>query len=58
MLSMKYKVRRNDTSAIRDLASIIRPREGGVGYAVRQVSAPKTVFLFRRETYLRNGGDK
>ena len=52
MLSMKYKVRRNDTSATRDLASNYPPAR--VASATRFVSFPRLRrFPVRRETYLR-----
>jgi hypothetical protein len=51
MLSMKYKVRRNDTSATADLASIYPPER--VASATRFVSFPRVdgFRLYRRETY-------
>lgn len=52
MLSMKYKVRRNDTSAIRDLGSIIRPR-GWRRLRGSSAFRAQDGFLFCRETHLK-----
>src|ERR1700694_3562738 len=51
MLFMKYKVRRNDTSATADLASVYPPER--VASATRFVSFPRVdgFRLYRRETY-------